>query len=128
MAMPCPILLSRGPVPRSGEVHTVAADVLSTVIEVEREIQQRLDEEKKKSRERIEHATAEAERELAVEARRLTEAADASLSNARSSSDQEAAGSRRLPGKRLSASTDLRRYAAERCAALPRKDTSGARV
>lgn len=89
--MPCPILLSRGRVPRSGEVHTVAADVLSTVIEVEREIQQRLDEEKKKSRERIEHATAEAERELAVEARRLTEAADASLSNARSTSDQEAA-------------------------------------
>lgn len=83
----------------------MAPDILSTVIEVERELQRRFDEEKKLCRERIEKAAAEAERELAVEERRLADAEEASLSSARSAAEQEAAGIREA-AKRRAATID----------------------
>jgi vacuolar-type H+-ATPase subunit H len=100
----------------------VASDILSTVIEVEREIQERLDGEKKNSREWLERAKAETELTITREQERLAKVNEESISRAKEEAERRVAellAKAELDADRISGITDeLLRSVAERC--LPR--------
>lgn len=66
-------------------------DVLSTVMEVEREIQERLEAEKKKSREWLEQVRAEAGRAYAASEERFKKASEKAVADALADAESRAA-------------------------------------
>jgi vacuolar-type H+-ATPase subunit H len=87
----------------------VASDILSTVIEVEREIQERLDGEKKNSREWLERVKAETELTIAREQERLAKASEESIAHAKEEAGRRVAerlAKAELDADRISRITD----------------------
>jgi vacuolar-type H+-ATPase subunit H len=87
----------------------VASDILSTVIEVEREIQERLDGEKKNSREWLERVKAETELTITREQERLAKAGEESLARAKEEAErrvEELLAKAELDADRISRITD----------------------
>ena len=66
-------------------------DILNSVIQAERQIQERLDEEKKKSRLRIERARSETDHEIAREEERLKQMSKKTATDAKAEIEKRSA-------------------------------------